>query len=93
MQQTYRFDEEVFADRATGDERVRVEKGTTFTATLAEAIAIDRRGKEPKEVKTGRQYVTSADVDILPGCLTSCIRTGRAVPVDEPKAKSAKAAK
>lgn len=85
MEKQYKFVEPVWADR-DGGERVEVETGTTFTAKLAKEVVIDRRGREPKEVETGRTYVEAADIDILPGCLTSCIRTGRAVELGtEPK--------
>jgi hypothetical protein len=70
----------LFADNRRG-ERVPVKAGTRFIAELAQDVVIDRRGAEPKEVTTGNYHVVTADIDIHPGCLTSCIRTGRAVPV------------
>lgn len=87
----FEFAEETFVDDLKGL-RCLAPKGFTFTAELADETIIDRHGVAPLEVKTGRKLVASSDADILPGCLTSCIRTKRAIPVgtvlkEEPKAK------
>ena len=75
----------LFVDDLSG-KRVQVENGTRFVAELAPEVVVDRRGATPKEVPTGRDYVVSSDVNIHPGCLTSCIRTGRAKKIgDGPK--------
>lgn len=78
----YTFQEDVWVDE-TPSNRVLVEKGTAFTAQLAEETVIDRTGVTPREVKTGRLYVASSDIAVLPGCLTSCIRTGRAMTAEQ----------
>ena len=75
--QKYQFVEDVWVDE-TPSKRELAEKGLEFMAVLAEEVAVDKTGVQPREVPTGRFYVVSSDVPILPGCLTSCIRTGRA---------------
>ena len=70
----------LFVDDLKG-KRVPVKPGTRFIAELAQETVFDRRGATPKEVPTGAYYVASSDIDVHPGCLTSCIRTGRAVAV------------
>lgn len=70
----------LFVDTLSG-ERVAVKPGTRFVAELAPVVVIDRRGVAPREVPTGEHCVAASNVDIHPGCLDSCIRTGRAVPV------------
>jgi hypothetical protein len=67
-----------FADDLQGN-RVEVKPGTRFVAELVEDTVIDRRGVTPKEVPIGSFSVVASDIDVHPGCLTSCIRTGRAV--------------
>lgn len=94
MQRTYKVVEKNAAGEETGvyvdaiksrDEygspRVFLEHGQEFTAQLDTEKIWDRRGKEPVQVDTGREYVTGADIDVLPGDLTALIRTGRAVDV------------
>ena len=77
---------DLFVDDLKGA-RVKVENGTRFVAELAPEVVVDRRGVTPKEVPTGGHFVVSSDVNIHPGCLTSCIRTGRAKKIgDGPKA-------
>lgn len=68
----------LFVDDLSGN-RVEVKPGTRFNAEMMPDVVIDRRGVEPKEVPTGSYSVASSDIDVHPGCLTSCIRTGRAV--------------
>lgn len=105
MQKTYRVHEvrmidgeetpvSVWVDDLRG-QRVEMEHGTTFTAELEKEKVWDRRFRhQPVEVETGRWLVKSADIDVLPGCLDSLIRTGRAVDVEAlPKAAPAKPAK
>ena len=70
----------LYVDNLAG-ERVPVEPGTRFVAELVPVTVIDRRGVEPREVPTGGYRVVSSTADIAPGCLDSCIRTGRAKPV------------
>lgn len=70
----------LFVDDTRG-KRVPVKPGTRFVAELAQVTVLDRRWATPKEVATGAYYVVASDIDVAPGCLTSCIRTGRAVPV------------
>lgn len=80
--QTFQFTEDVFVDK-TGSERVLARKGLTFTAQLAEEIIYPRpnsRDPSPPPTATGRWNVVAADVEILVGCLTSCIRTQRCTP-------------
>ena len=67
----------LFADDLRG-KRVQVLPGTRFVAEMVPDVVIDRRGVVPREVPTGSYSVASSDIDIHPGCLTSCIRTGRA---------------
>lgn len=87
----FEFTEETFVDDLKGL-RVVAPKGFIFAAELVDETVLDRRGATPQEVRTGKKLVASSDADILPGCLTSCIRTRRAIPVgtvipEEPKAK------
>ena len=70
----------LYVDNTKG-ERVPVKPGTRFIAELAQEFVVDRRGATPKEVPTGAYCVVASDIDVHPGCLTSCIRTGRAVAV------------
>ncbi len=72
-----------YRDPDTHSPRVFLETGTTFTVQLDTEKVLDRRFREPKEVDTGREYVVSSDLDVLPGDLTSCIRTGRAADVEK----------
>ncbi len=66
-----------------GSPRVFLEHGTEFTAQIDTVKVMDRRFRDPKEVDTGREYVTGSDLDVQPGCLTACIDTGRAVDVSK----------
>ena len=95
MQKTYKIVETksagepigVYADAVKfrddeGCSRVFLEHGTTFTVETDTEKIWDKRGKEPVQIDTGREYVVAGlDIDIHPGCLTSIIRTGRAVDV------------
>lgn len=76
----------VYVDATNGD-RVLLETGTQFTATLEEVTVWDRRmGLAPVEVKTGRWRVAASDIDVRPGSLDSLVTSGRAVDVAiEPK--------
>lgn len=67
----------LFVDNLAG-QRVEVKPGTRFVAEMAPEVVIDRRGVVPVEVPTGAYFVRTSDLDVHPGCLTSCIRTGRA---------------
>lgn len=81
----------VYADRLSNGERCEVKNGDRFTAELDTEKHWDKRGKEPVQVDTKREFVVSSDIDVHPGCLTSMIRTGRARPVKEqPKQVAAK---
>lgn len=83
----YEFTEDVFVDpikpENPANARILAVKGTVFNTVEKPEIVIDKTGKEPKEVATGRKLVVSSDTNILPGCLTSCIRTGRAKAIPE----------
>lgn len=92
----YEFTENVFVDPIRPENpaqgRILATKGTVFNTTEKPEIVIDKTGKEPKEVATGRKVVVSSDTNILPGCLTSCIRTGRAKAIGESEKQPAQTA-
>lgn len=88
----YEFVEDVYVDALGRGERVLAEKGQRFTAELAEEVQIDRRGLTPVEVPTGQFYVVKSDAPFDPGCLTSCIRTGRAMTPEQIKKAAAREA-
>lgn len=79
----FEFVEDVYVDDLSGTKRVLAKAGDTFDAELKDEEVLDRHRQSPEWVKTGRKLVVSSDVDALPGCLTSCIHTGRAVPVGQ----------